>query len=49
MYYFDTLNPVEKPVFKKEVAGVTAKTVIDNYITAIGGLKPYKQLKLLLW
>jgi hypothetical protein len=35
MYYFDAYGPVEKPVFKKEAAGVTAKTVIDNYITAI--------------
>ena len=47
MYYFDKYgNPVEKPVFKKEVAaGVTAKTVIDNYITAIGGLKAVQAVK----
>jgi hypothetical protein len=36
---------VEKPVFKKEeAAGVTAKTV-DNYITAIGGLKAVQAVK----
>ncbi|MDG2432033.1 pitrilysin family protein [Flavobacterium sp.] len=47
MYYFDKYgNPVEKPVFKKEVAaGVTAKTVLDNYITAIGGLKAVQAVK----
>jgi predicted Zn-dependent peptidase len=47
MFYFDKFgNPVEKPVFKKEVAaGVTAKTVIDNYINAIGGLKAVKAVK----
>jgi hypothetical protein len=47
MYYFDKFgNPVEKPVFKKEVAaGVTAKTVLDNYITAIGGLKAVQAVK----
>jgi len=37
--YFDqTGTPTTKPVFKKEIpAGVTAQTVIDNYINAIGG------------
>ena len=39
--YFDTFaNPVEKPEFTKPIpAGVTAATVLDNYITAIGGLE----------
>ena len=39
--FFDKYgNPVEKPVFKKEVPkGMTAKTVLDNYIKAIGGEK----------
>jgi predicted Zn-dependent peptidase len=39
--FFDKYgNPVEKPVFKKEVPkGITAKTVLDNYIKAIGGEK----------
>lgn len=47
MFYFDKYgNPVEKPVFKKEVAaGVTAKTVLDKYITAIGGLKAVQAVK----
>jgi len=39
--YFDTFaNPVEKPEFSKPIpAGVTASTVIQSYITAIGGLE----------
>ena len=39
--FFDKYgNAVEKPVFKKEVPkGMTAKTVLDNYIKAIGGEK----------
>ncbi len=47
MFYFDKFgNPVEKPVAKKTVpAGVTAKTVIDNYIKAIGGEKNVKAVK----
>jgi predicted Zn-dependent peptidase len=41
MFYFDKFgNPTEKPVLKKAApAGVTAKTVLDNYINAIGGEK----------
>jgi predicted transcriptional regulator len=47
MFYFDKYgNPVENQFSKKEVAAGVTKTVLDNYITAIGGLKPYKQLKL---
>ncbi len=39
--YFDTFaNPVEKPEFTKPIpAGVTAATVLENYISAIGGLE----------
>ena len=39
--YFDKYgNPTAKPEFKKPVpAGVTAKSVIDNYLKAIGGEK----------
>ena len=39
--YFDTFaNPVEKPEFTKPIpAGVTAATVLDGYIIAIGGLE----------
>ncbi|HAH55412.1 MAG TPA: peptidase M16 [Flavobacterium sp.] len=45
--YFDKYgNPLEKPVAKKEVpAGVTAKTVLDNYIKAIGGEKAVAAVK----
>ena len=39
--YFDTFaNHVEKPEFSKPIpAGVTSATVIENYISAIGGLE----------
>ena len=45
--YFDKYgNPIAKPEFKKPVpAGVTAKTVIDNYIKAIGGEKAATAVK----
>ncbi|BDB56007.1 hypothetical protein SHINM13_03030 [Flavobacterium ammonificans] len=45
--FFDKYgNPVEKPVFKKEVPkGMTAKTVLDNYIKAIGGEKAVLAVK----
>jgi len=37
--YFDTYaNPVEKPEFTKPIPkGITAQSIIDNYIKAIGG------------
>ena len=39
--YFDTFaNPVEKPEFTKPIPeGVTAATILESYIVAIGGLK----------
>ena len=45
--YFDKeANPVEKPEFKKPIPdGVTAKSILDNYITAIGGAKSVSQIK----
>ncbi|RYJ53709.1 insulinase family protein [Flavobacterium petrolei] len=45
--YFDKYgNPTAKPEFKKSVpAGVTAKSVIDNYIKAIGGEKAALEVK----
>lgn len=45
--YFDKYgNPVAKPVLNKPVpAGVTAKTVLDNYIKAIGGEKAIASVK----
>jgi zinc protease len=49
MFFFDKFaNPVAKPIFKKEVpAGVTAKSVLDNYIKAIGGTKAVANVKTL--
>jgi zinc protease len=39
--YFDTFaNPVEKPEFTKPIpTGITAATVLESYIVAIGGLE----------
>ena len=47
LYFFDKYgNPVEKPVTKKEIpAGVTAKSVLENYIKAIGGDKAVATVK----
>lgn len=47
IFYFDKFgNPVEKPALKKDVpAGVTVKTVLDNYIKAIGGEKAVSAVK----
>ena len=47
MFYFDKFgNPTEKPKMKKPApAGVTVKTVLDNYIAAIGGEKAVKAVK----
>ncbi len=47
IFYFDKYgNPVEKPAIKKVVpAGVTAKTVLDNYIKNIGGAKALSAVK----
>lgn len=47
IYFFDKYgNPTEKPAFKKDApAGVTAKSVIDNYIKAIGGEKALQSVK----
>lgn len=47
IFYFDKYGkPTEKPSVNKPVpAGVTAKTVMDNYIKAIGGEKAAKAVK----
>lgn len=47
MFYFDKFgNPTEKPAMKKPTpAGVTVKTVMDNYIKAIGGDKAVAGVK----
>ncbi|WP_462224820.1 insulinase family protein [Flavobacterium sp.] len=49
MFFYDKFgNPVEKPAMKKTVpTGVTAKTVLDNYINAIGGEKAVSGVKTL--
>lgn len=47
IFYFDKYgNPAEKPAVNKPIpAGVTAKTVFDNYIKAIGGEKAVTGVK----
>lgn len=47
MFYFDKLGaPTKKPVMKKAApAGVTVKTVLENYIKAVGGDKAVKGVK----
>ena len=47
MFYFDKFGiPTEKPAMKKPTpAGVTVKTVMDNYIKAIGGDKAVAAVK----
>ena len=47
MFYFDKFGaPTSKPVMKKAApAGVTVKTVLDNYIKAVGGEKAVKGVK----
>lgn len=47
IYYYDKYgNPMEKPVYKKSIPdGVTPKSVLDNYINAIGGEKAVANVK----
>ncbi|TAF60729.1 MAG: insulinase family protein, partial [Flavobacterium sp.] len=47
LFFFDKYgNPVEKPVTKNEIpVGVTAKSVLENYIKAIGGDKAVATVK----
>lgn len=49
IFYFDKYgNPVEKPATQKEApAGITAKTVFENYLKAIGGEKAVSDVKTL--
>lgn len=45
-FYSKEADAVEKPVFKKEIpAGVTVATLLDKYITAIGGEKKLLDVK----
>jgi len=50
IFYFDKFgNPTEKPKMKKPApAGVTVKTVLDNYIKAIGGEKAVAAVKTII-
>lgn len=50
IFYFDKYGaPVEKKVLNKTIpAGVTAKSVIDNYIKTIGGSKALSDVKSIL-
>lgn len=50
IFYFDKYgNPTEKLVINKTIPnGVTAKTVLENYIAAIGGAKVLKDVKSIL-
>ncbi|POS02680.1 putative Zn-dependent peptidase [Flavobacterium croceum DSM 17960] len=47
VFYFDKFgNQTEKPALKKPVpAGITVKTITDNYAKAIGGEKAIKSVK----
>ena len=47
IFYFDKFgNPTERPATSKEIpAGVSLKTVYDNYIKAVGGEKAVKTVK----
>ncbi len=47
IFYFDKYgNPLEKPILKKEIpAGITAKSVLENYIKVIGGEKAVSAVK----
>lgn len=49
-YYDQYANPVAEPDYNKAVdAGVTAETVIENYIKAIGGRKALEAVKSIHW
>lgn len=51
IFYFDQYaNPVAEPNYNKAIdAGVTAETVIANYINAIGGKKALEAVKSVSW
>jgi zinc protease len=49
MFFFDKYgNSVARPEVKKADVKVTVKTVIDNYINALGGIKAVSQVKTVL-
>ncbi|MBC7605611.1 MAG: insulinase family protein [Burkholderiales bacterium] len=47
IFYFDKFgNAVEKPVYKAVIpAGITAKSVLNNYIKTVGGEKALQEVK----
>ena len=48
-YFDEYANPVEKPVFSKPIPeGVTTQTVIDHYLSAIGGKDKAEAVKSVL-
>jgi hypothetical protein len=50
MFYFDKYGtPIENQFSKDVPAGVTIKSVLDNYLVAIGGEKAVKAVKQSLW
>jgi hypothetical protein len=51
MFYFDKYGtPIENQFSKKDVpAGVTIKSVLDNYLVAIGGQKSGESQKKQSW
>jgi predicted Zn-dependent peptidase len=50
IFYFDKYgSKVDKPVVKKDIpAGVTAQSIVKNYIDAVGGEKALKAVKTIL-
>jgi predicted Zn-dependent peptidase len=49
MYFDPYANPVERPVFSKPIPkGVTTQSVLDNYLSAIGGKEQAKTVKTVL-
>lgn len=50
LYFDQYANPVPEPNYNKAIdAGVTAETVIQNYIKAIGGKKALENVKSISW
>jgi len=48
-YYDKFANAVDKPVFSKPIpSGVTAETVVSNYLKAVGGMDNLKSINTLL-
>jgi len=49
MYFDPYANPVEKPVFSKPIPeGISIQSILDNYLSAIGGKEKAKTVKTVL-